>query len=317
MPFALGSVLAWWMHSQLALDVNRLGFILIVAVALSITAIPILGRIMMELNIHRTEIGTLTITAAAIDDALGWILLAGVSTLIHGDFQFGAMARMAGMTLVFVVGCWLVGRIFLNRATDMLVNRGGGELTLSGFSTVLVTVFLAAATTNRIGIFSIFGPFVLGAVLSEQHAFREAVVRRLHHVVYALFLPVFFTYTGLRTNVGLLNSWQDWLTCGLVLFAATFGKLAGCGLAARLGGMSWRESSCVAVIMNTRALMGLIAINVGRDLGVIPDNVFCMLVITALVTTFVTTPILRRLLPATTTVSTALTGTDVPRNAPH
>ncbi len=297
LPFALGIALALWIHPQIASDVNRTGFVLIVAVALSITAIPILGRIMIELNIHRTRLGALTITAAAIDDALGWIMLAGISTLIHGNFEFAAVARMVLLTLAFVAGCWFVVRPLLIPSACYLLRRENGDLSLAGLSAVLIAVFLAAAATNMIGIFSIFGPFILGAVMSDQHEFREAVIRRLREIVYAMFLPIFFTYTGLRTNVGLLESWQHWLICGLVLAAAIAGKMGGCGLAARVGGLSWRESGCVALMMNTRALMGLIAINVGRDLGVIPESMFCILVIMALATTLLTTPLLRRLLP--------------------
>ena len=296
LPFALGLALAMWMHPLVAADVNRTGFMLIVAVALSITAIPILGRIMIELDIQRTRLGTLTITAAAIDDALGWILLAGVSTMIHGDFELWSVARMALLTIVFVAGCWLVARPLLGRATDYLLGESGGDLSVIGLSVVLVAVFLAAVATNVIGIFAIFGPFVLGAVLSDRHALRDAVGRRLREIVYTLFLPIFFTYTGLRTNVGLLESWQHWWLCGLVVATAMVGKIVGCGLAGRAGGLTWRESGCVAVMMNTRALMGLIAINVGRDMGVVPDSVFCMLVIMALVTTLLTLPLLRRLL---------------------
>jgi Kef-type K+ transport system membrane component KefB len=161
----------------------------------------------------------------------------------------------------------------------------------------MIVTLVAAAITNVIGIFSIFGPFILGASLSHEHEFRDAVVRRLRDFVYAFFLPIFFTYTGLRTNVGLLDSSLAWMFCGLVLLTAMAGKMVGCGLAARSGGSSWRESGCIAVMMNTRALMGLIAINVGRELGVVPDSVFCMLVIMALATTFLTSPVLRRLLP--------------------
>lgn len=296
LPFALGIALALWIHPQLAAEVNRTGFVLIVAVALSITAIPILGRIMIELNIHRTKLGTLTITAAAIDDGLGWILLAGVSAMIHGDFQLLNLLRMALLAILFVFGCWFVGRPLLTQCTDWLLRSDKGELSVEGLSAVLIVVFLSAAMTNAIGIFSIFGPFIVGAVLSDRIEFRNAVSGRLREIVYALFMPIFFTYTGLRTNVGSLDSWEHWGICGLVIVAATAGKMVGCGLAARLGGMPWLESGCVALMMNTRALMGLIAINVGRDLGVIPDSVFCMLVIMALVTTFLTTPLLRRLL---------------------
>lgn len=285
-----------WMHPVVAASVNRADFVLIVAVALSITAIPILGRIMIELNIHRTRLGTLTITAAAIDDALGWILLAAVGAMIHGGFKFWAVAEMAVLTAGFVAACWFVARPLLTRSTEYLLSRGNGDLSVVGLSAVLVTVFFAAAVTNAIGIFAIFGPFVVGAALSDRNDFREAVGRRLQGIVYALFLPVFFTYTGLRTNVGLLESGRDWIMCGLVVAAAMAGKMLGCGAAARLGGLSWRDCGCVAVMMNTRALMGLIAINVGRELGVVPDRVFSMLVIMAVATTLLTTPVLRRLL---------------------
>lgn len=295
-PFVLGLGLALWIHPQVAADVNRNGFMLIVAVALSITAIPILGRIMIEMNIHRTPLGTITISAAAIDDAVGWVLLAGVSAMVHGNFEWSTMLRMSLLTLAFVGGCWLVGRPVLARCTDYLLHQDNGDLSLTGFSAVLVLVFLAAATTNAIGIFSIFGPFILGSVLSDRNDFRKAAMRRLREIVYALFLPIFFTYSGLRTDVGLLQSWQHWSICLVIVATAMIGKMGGCGLAARACGLSWRESGCIAVMMNTRALMGLIAINVGREMGVVPDSVFCMLVIMALVTTFVTTPWLRRLL---------------------
>lgn len=299
LPFAMGAALAWWIHPMVAADVSRSGFVLIVAVALSITAIPILGRIMMDFNIHRTRIGTLTITAAAVDDAIGWILLAGVSAAIHGSFEIMPIVQMVALTIVFVFACWFVVRPLVTRIMDRWIK--GADLPPAGLAAVLVTVLLAGITTNVIGIFSIFGPFVLGAVLSGHHEFREAITRRLRDFVNVFFLPIFFTYTGLRTDVGQLGTAQHWLICGLVLVVAMFGKMAGSGLAARVGGLSWRECGCVAVMMNTRALMGLIAINVGRELGVMPDSVFCMLVIMAIVTTLVTSPVLRRLLPEPST----------------
>lgn len=309
LPFGLGIMLALWMYPQVAPDVNQLGFVLIIAVALSITAIPILGRIMIELDIHRSGLGTLTIMAAAIDDALGWILLAAVSTLIGGAFQLQAIVGMLIMTLIFVATCWLLARYVFSNATDYILNRETGELGVSGLSLILIAIFLSAIATNAIGIFSIFGPFVLGAMLSGQTRLCGAVQSRLQVIVYAFFLPIFFTFTGLRTDIGSLDSWQQWLMCGVLVLAATVGKMAGCGLAARFGGLSWRASGCVALMMNTRALMGLIAINVGRDMGVIPDSVFCMLVIMALVTTFMTTPLLRRLMGTGETRQQVLTGT--------
>ncbi|MEO8270139.1 MAG: cation:proton antiporter [Aureliella sp.] len=285
-----------------------LPFALGIAVALSITAIPILGRIMIELDIHRSRLGTLTITAAAIDDALGWILLAAVSTLIHGDFELAAIMQMLLLTFLFVAGCWLVARFGFRKSHGYLLDANSGELGVRGLSLVLIAIFLAAAATNAIGIFSIFGPFILGAMLSDQLRLCEAVKQRLQVIVYTLFLPIFFTFTGLRTNIGLLDSWAQWLMCGALVLAAVIGKMSGCGLMAKLGGLSWRASGCVALMMNTRALMGLIAINVGRDIGVIPDSVFCMLVIMALVTTFMTTPLLRRLLGTGATRQRILAG---------
>ncbi|MCR9296943.1 MAG: cation:proton antiporter, partial [bacterium] len=254
------------------------------------------GRIMIELDIHRTRLGTIIITAAAIDDALGWILLATVSALVHGGFEIFVVAKMFVLTASSLVVLQYVLRPLILRWIGFSLTQGKGELSVVGLSVVLVIVFLSAAATNAIGIFAIFGPFVLGAVLSDCHAFRDAVIGRLREFVYAMLLPIFFTYTGLRTNVGLLESGSDWMICGLIFLAAVLGKVLGCGAAARIGGLSWRDCGCIAVTMNTRALMGLIAINVGRELNLVPDRVFSMLVIMAVATTLMTTPILRWLL---------------------
>lgn len=296
LPFVLGSCAALAIHAQVAADINRVGFVLFVATALSITAIPILGRIMTELNIQRTRLGVLTITAAAVDDALGWILLAAVSAIVRGSFQWLDVALMLLATLAFIAIIWGIVRPPLVRLIERNAFCDGDELSLGGLAAVLTLMLVTAAITNRIGIFSIFGPFVLGAALSHERRFCEIVSNRLRHFVHVFFLPIFFTYTGLRTDIGFLNSVSLWLICGLLLLAAVVGKMAGCGLAARAGGLSWRESLCVAIMMNTRALMGLIAINVGRQLGVIPESVFCMLVIMALLTTVVTTPVLKCML---------------------
>ncbi len=291
-PFALGASLAGVMRSHVAAELDGAGFVLFMATALSITAIPVLGRILMDLDLQRTRLGSLTITAAAVDDALGWILLAAVSAIVAGHFELTVVARTLGLTAAFVLGARLVARPLIVRWLEGTPPR---EIGAAGFSVLVILVLLAAAATNAIGIFSIFGPFVLGAVLCDRDRIRAAVRSRLDDFVTVFFLPIFFTYTGLKTDVGLLDSGLLWLFCGLVTLVACAGKILGCGAAARLGGLSWRESSAIAVLMNTRALMGLVAINVGRDMGVIPDSVFCMLVIMAVATTLMTSPILRRL----------------------
>lgn len=300
LPFVLGAALAWSIHSRVANDVSQAGFILFLATALSITAIPILGRIMMEFGLTRTRLGVLTISAAAVDDAVGWILLAAVSAGIQGQFSVGPILRMLVLTIVFVAVVFLVVRPLVRR---WMVKAFTGDLNepapfrLVPFSTVLVLVLLSAITTNLIGVFSIFGPFVLGAALWDATELQRAARHRIEEFVTAFFLPVFFTYTGLRTNIGLLASTELWVMAAAVTVVAVVGKCLGCGLASRWGGLSWRESAAVAVMMNTRALMGLIAINVGRELGVITETVFCMLVIMAIATTIITAPLLRMLIP--------------------
>jgi len=296
-PFVLGFGLGGWMHGAMALSGNWLNFSLFMAAAMSITAIPTLGRIMMELNLNRTRIGSLTISAAALDDASGWIILALVTAVVRSTFDPRHVAVMVGGVvaygLVMVVGV----RPLLVRLFQAHLGRNGGDLSLNGQAVLLMLVFLSAAATNLLGIFSIFGAFMLGAILYDQEELRAAVNKRLQDFVTVFFLPIFFTYTGLRTDIGVMAGGELWLFCGLVLVAAVVGKFGGCTLAARLSGIAPRESAMIGVMMNTRALMELIVISIGYDLGIIPKSVFFMLVFMAVATTYMTTPVLRRLIP--------------------
>ena len=267
LPFLLGVALVPLLLTHLEPHpeggpVPPLGLALFLGTALSITAIPVLGRIMLELGINRSQIGTVTISAAAVDDATGWILLSTVAAIVAGGF-------------------------------------GGGDLGLNDLAILLALVLVASIATNLIGIFAVFGAFVTGAVLSSHEEFREAITRRMRDFMTVFFLPIFFTYTGLRTEVGSLQSAEIWLLCGAVIAAAVVGKLVGCGLAARLKGFSARESACIGTMMNTRGLVELIVANLGYDMRVIPKSVFCMLVLMALVTTVMTTPLLLRLMRGT------------------
>jgi Kef-type K+ transport system membrane component KefB len=295
LPFGLGFGLAYLIRPYADGDVPELGFALFLGTALSITAIPVLGRIMQELNLTRTRLGAVTITAAAVDDATGWILLATVAAVVKAQFQPLNTVVMAAGAVGFVVLMVFAARPLLRRWVRYALRRGDGELSVNALAIILAVAFACAIITNRIGIFAIIGAFLLGAVLSGEHDFRVAVSRKLRDFVTAFFLPIFFAYTGLRTNVGSLGSWELWGLCGLVLLAAVAGKLGGCGLAAWLTGRPPRESACVGALMNTRGLMELVVCNLGKDLGVIPDSVFCMLVLMALVTTVMTTPLLLRL----------------------
>lgn len=295
LPFSLGLLLGRWMHEALGLSGSSLNFALFMATAMSITAIPILGRIMLDLNMNRTRIGALTISAAAVDDASGWIILALVTAITRSTLHPLKLGLMVGETAGFALAMvWLV-RPLLQKWTTWLMRKNNGALSLSGLAMLIVMILLAALVTNLIGIFSIFGAFFLGAILYDQHEFREAVRERMRDFVTAFFLPIFFTYTGLRTDIGSMTGVNLWTMCGLVLLVASVGKFGGCSLAARLNGLPWREASMIGVMMNTRALMELIVINIGYDLGIIPKNVFFMLVFMAVATTYITTPILCRL----------------------
>lgn len=300
MPFGLGLALGWAIAPQQVPDGSGspAGLAFFLAVALSITAIPILGRIMLDFHIHRTRLAALIISAAAIDDTLGWVLLAAVTAMVRGRFEPAGVAAMLAVTLLFGFCLVLVVRPLLRGWLERAVTAEG-ELGVGAFALVLVLVLGSAAVSNAIGVFSVLGPFLLGAALWDCTTLRRAVERRMRDLIYVFFLPIFFTYTGLRTDVGLLEGSREWLLCGLICVAAITGKMVGCGTAALACGLGWRESGCVAVMMNTRALMGLVAINVGYELGVVPDAIFSMLVIMALVTTLMTTPLLRRLMCGT------------------
>jgi Kef-type K+ transport system membrane component KefB len=304
LPFALGLAIAPVLLASPELGTHPasptsplppLGFTLFLGTALSITALPVLARIMVELGITRSRLGALTITGAACNDATGWILLAVVTTIVQAQFDLLQTLWLIAATVGFALAMILLAKPLLQRWVRSVL-PANGDLGQNVLATLLVVLMLCAITTNLIGIFAIFGAFFLGAILSGEHKFREAVTGRLSQFVTTFFLPIFFTYTGLRTNIDTLGSLELWGLCGLVLAAAIVGKFGGCGLAAWGSGCSGREAACVGALMNTRGLMELIVINAGYELRVIPPSVFCMLVLMALLTTVMTTPILLRLM---------------------
>jgi Kef-type K+ transport system membrane component KefB len=304
LPFALGVGLGWLTHETIkngipGMEIPLGGYVLFMGVSMSITAIPILGRIMMELGITKTRIGTVTICSAGLDDAAGWILLASIAAAVKAEFQIVGTLLMLLYTAIFALAMFYIVRPIAIRLVDASLKKHNGQLETTPLALVIAALFVCAILTNLIGIFAIFGAFLFGASMSSHEGFRNAVFAKMKDLTFAFFLPIFFTYTGLRTNVGALNDATSWSIFGGVMFAAVFGKLVGCGLAARLTGFSTKEAAIVGTMMNTRALMELIVINVGRDLNVIPPNVFTMLVLMALITTVMTTPIMLRLMPGT------------------
>jgi Kef-type K+ transport system membrane component KefB len=211
---------------------------------------------------------------------------------VRSNFDPIETGRMIALTIAFAGAMFLVVGPLLSRYFTRALRANHGELSATSFAVLLVALLLSALATNLIGIFAVFGAFALGAALSNQEELRRAVSAKLHDIVTGFFVPVFFTYTGLRTDITGIHGAAMWLILAAVIAAAVVGKLVGCGLAARLSGFSWKESGIVGAMMNSRGLMALIAINVGYELGVVPRSLFSVLVLMALVTTALTTPLL-------------------------
>lgn len=303
-PFALGFGLGWVSAPALAPgDSHQLATALFVATAFSITALPILGRIMIEFDLTRRPLGVIGISAAAINDVVGWLLLALVSTLAVSQFNAGAFALNVALVALFGVTCWWVVRPVLKRlihASQAAARTAAGQpepLSNNLLGGLLAAIFVASMTTYHLGIFAIFGGFMLGVLLHDERALVDAWQERLGQFTTVFFLPIFFTYTGLRTDVGSLNTPALWGWCLATVFLATAGKFCASYLAARWVGMPRAEAKVLGIMMNTRALMELIVINVGFDLGVISRPQFTMLVIMAIFSTVITAPLLRRWLP--------------------
>lgn len=296
LPFALGYGFALLSADSLAPGIHPLGYALFLGVALAITAVPILGRIMMEFGLTRSRVGVITIAAAAANDAIGWVLLAIIATIVTSRFSAAQAVGQIGLLLGFAAISWWVVRPLLRRVVQRF---GGGPNLLSQdlLAILLVVIFASAVTTSQLGIFAIFGGFTVGVLLHDQQALVDAWKAKVADLVTVFFLPIFFTYTGLRTDIGSLHNSELWGWCVLLIGLAFFGKIGGSYLAARLSGLSGAESRNIAIMMNTRALMELIVVNLGYDLGVIPREVFTMLVLMAVISTILTAPCLRLWLP--------------------
>jgi Kef-type K+ transport system membrane component KefB len=289
--FGLGMLIA---HG--APPAARIDTALFVATALSITALPILGRIMMDLNLTRTRVGVVAISAAAVNDVVGWLLLAFVTTLTVSEFVPSRFVLRVAMVGAFGLASVLVVRPLLKKAIRSSPPRNG-KMSANLLGAILAVIFIAAMTTYQIGIFAIFGGFMMGVILYDESELVTAWRDRLGDFVTVFFLPIFFTYTGLRTSIGGLDTSADWGWCAAIVTVATVTKLGGAYFMARRCGFDHPQSAMIGFMMNTRALMELIVLNVGLDLGVITPKLFTMLVIMAIVSTIITTPALRYFMP--------------------
>lgn len=293
LPFALGVGAAFWLEGSYAPHGHPfLAFALFLGTAMSVTAFPVLARILTEQRLLQSRVGSIALACAAVDDVTAWCLLAFVVAIARAHGLSEAVWT-AGLTALFCAFMLLVARPLLKR----LASRAGAELEPRLLAGVLLLLSISSGITEVIGIHALFGGFLLGAVMPKENGFGKKLAAKLETVAVLLLLPLFFAYSGIRTRVGLISGGADVLALAGIIVLATLGKFGGSAVAARLSGIAWREASAIGVLMNTRGLMELIVLNVGMDLGVITPTLFTMLVLMALFTTFATTPILRWVYP--------------------
>ena len=283
-PILLGAGLAVWLYPRFGLGVGRLGFTLFLGAAMAITAFPVLARVLQETGLYHTRIGVLTITCAAVDDVTAWCLLAVVVAVVKAAGPADAVQTIA-LSLAFLIGMLRVVKPLLNRLPRI-------PLWLA------ITLALAGAwTTEQIGIHAIFGAFMAGTIMPRRPEIHDDVHQKLEHATLTLLLPVFFVVVGLATRVDLLNDFYLWGVTLLVIGTAIAGKWGGSMVAARAMGEKWQDAAAIGILMNTRGLTELVILSVGLELGVISPTIFTMMVLMALVTTLMATPMLALISP--------------------
>jgi Kef-type K+ transport system membrane component KefB len=291
-PFLLGAILALWLYPRYSSsEVPFTSFALFIGVSMSITAFPVLARILTDRGLGNTQLGMVALACAAVGDVTAWCLLALLVSTVHATPEDALIT--VGLTAGFILVMVLVVRPGALRLKTVRDERG--ELTQGMFLVVCLALLGSAIAAEHIGIHALFGAFVVGAIVPHDSALVRDVATRLEDVVTVLLLPSFFAFAGMRTDLNLVIGWDALLICLGIIAVASIGKFGGSTLAARATGQTWRQAMALGILMNTRGLMELIVLNLGLDLGILSPTLFTMLVIMALVTTFATTPILDRL----------------------
>ena len=298
-PFLLGATLAIVLYPTLAGSrVTFTGFALFMGAAMSVTAFPVLARILMERRLTRTPIGALAIACAAIGDVTAWCILAAVVVIVRATGSGVATGVPLWVTLggsaVYVAFMLTGGR----RALRILETRyaARGRVTQDMIAVLMLATLASAWITEQLGVHALFGAFLVGAVSPKSEGFVHALLERFEDMMVVLLLPLFFAFTGLRTEITLIDGAGGWLVCALVTAVAVAGKVGGSAIAARVTAMPWRDAAVIGILLNTRGLMELVILNVGLDIGVISRELFAMMVLMALATTFMTTPLVTWLL---------------------
>ena len=289
-PFFLGVVLSYWLYPLFApQNVSFMPFALFIGIAMSITAFPVLARIIKEKNLTDTSYGAMAITCAATDDITAWYILALIIAL--------SISGTLGSSLFLLLFIALYVVVMFYGIRPLLAKIGSTQnerLSMNAMSAIVVLLLVSSLVTESIGIHALFGAFMAGAMMpsSAISRLKELIAPRLEYVSLLVLLPLFFALTGLRTEIGLLNTSDGWLICGVIIIIAVTGKLLGSSLAAKFMGFNWRDSFALGILMNTRGLMELVVLNIGFDMGILSTELFTMFVVMALVTTFMTGPIL-------------------------
>jgi Kef-type K+ transport system membrane component KefB len=290
-PALMGALVAPVLFSSLAGSrATPTSFTLFMAISMSITAFPVLARILEERGLSRTPLGAMALTCAAVDDVTAWILLAGIVALTQAAGWSGSIVTL--ISVVMFAGVMLFG---VRRLLPGWMGSGDSPESPPGQNVLvgaLALMLVSALTTELIGIHALFGAFLAGVVMPRQGTLRQQVTVRIEDFSAVFLLPLFFVVTGLRTSIPLINDLQGWGICAAIILVATAGKLGGTYLAARWTGMPRPDAFALGALMNTRGLMELIALNIGYDLGILSPRIFAMLVIMALVTTTLTGPLL-------------------------
>ncbi len=289
-PFTLGVGLSYFLYMRFApAGVSFSVFALFSGVAMSITAFPVLARIVQERGINKTKLGTISLTCAAADDVSAWCILAALIAFVKaGTFINGLFTVV--MAIGYVVVMIKVVRPFLQRLSEKYSRAE--TMTRPVIAIYFLALILSAYTAEIIGIHALFGAFMAGAIMPDSESFRKIFIDKVQDVALVLLLPLFFVFTGLRTQIGLLNDPYLWQITTLIIFVAVLGKFAGSALAAKYVGQSWKDSLSIGALMNTRGLMELVVLNIGYDLGVLSSEIFTMMVLMAIITTCMTGPAL-------------------------
>jgi Kef-type K+ transport system membrane component KefB len=301
-PFLMGGALALWLYPRYAArGVSFTAFALFLGVAMSVTAFPVLARILTDRGMQTSRTGVLALGCAAVDDVTAWCLLGFVVAIAHAGGRNPLL--ILAMTVAFILFVLLVAK----RWALWLVRKQAqeGRTTPDIFAVVCAALLLTALMAEWIGIHALFGAFLLGTLIPHNSTLGRDIRDKCEDLVLVLLLPVFFAFTGMRTQIGLVSENRDWLACIVIIAVASLGKFGGSFLAARLTGSDWREAASLGVLMNTRGLMELIVLNIGLDLGVLSPALFSMFVIMAILTTLATTPILQVLTPSRTAANSS------------